>query len=106
MPSAKGQTEDENFQRLDRQNKYLQRRMNAKNYFCVKIFRRRRNDGVEDGLYTHKLPDLRKGRAEQGEGRAGGEQSGGRAERGEESRAGVFCSGPKLKRVPQREEEP
>ncbi len=33
VPSAKGQTEDENFQRLDRQNKYLQRRMNVKNDF-------------------------------------------------------------------------
>ena len=49
--SAKGQTEDENFQRLDRQNKYLQRRMDVKKYFYVKIFhRRRRNDGVENGL--------------------------------------------------------
>ena len=41
VPSAKGQTEDENFQR----------RMNVKNDFYVKIFRRRRrNDGVENGL--------------------------------------------------------
>ena len=36
VPSKKGQTEDENFQRLDRQNKYLQRRMNVKKYFYVK----------------------------------------------------------------------
>ncbi len=51
VPSAKGQTEDENFQRLDQQNKFLQRRMNVKNNFYVKIFRRRRqNDGVENGL--------------------------------------------------------
>ncbi len=54
MPSAKGQTDDENFQRLDQQNKFLQRRMNVKNDFYVKIFRRlRRNDGVENGLYKH-----------------------------------------------------
>ena len=54
MPSAKGQTEDENFQRLDRQNKYLQRRMNVKKYFYVKSFRRRRRtDGVENGLYGY-----------------------------------------------------
>ena len=32
VPSAKGQTEDENFQRMDQQNKFLQRRMNVKNY--------------------------------------------------------------------------
>ncbi len=51
VPSAKGQTEDENFQRLDQQNKFLQRRMNVKNDFYVKLFRRRRrNDGVENGL--------------------------------------------------------
>ncbi len=51
MPSAKGQTEEENFQRLDQQNKFLQWRMNVKNDFYVKIFRwRRRNDGVESGL--------------------------------------------------------
>ncbi len=38
-------------ERLDQQNKYLQRRMNVKNYFYVKIFRRRRrNDEVENGL--------------------------------------------------------
>ncbi len=48
VPSAKGQTEDENFQRLDQQNKFLQRRMSVKNDFYVKIFRwRRRNDRVE-----------------------------------------------------------
>ena len=52
VPSAKGQTEDENFQRMDQQNKFLQRRMNVKNYFYVKIFpRRRRNDGMENGYY-------------------------------------------------------
>ena len=46
---------DENFQRLDQQNKYLQRRMNVKNYFYVKIFRRRRrNDEVENGLNRGK----------------------------------------------------
>ncbi len=47
-----GHTEDENFQRLDQQNKYLQRRMNVKKInFYVKIFRRRRrNDEVENGL--------------------------------------------------------
>ncbi len=45
--------EDENFKRLDQQNKFLQRRMNVKNYFYVKIFRQqRRNDGVENGLYA------------------------------------------------------
>ena len=43
VPSAKGQTEDENFQRLDRQNKFLQRCMNVKNDFYVKIFRRTLN---------------------------------------------------------------
>ena len=41
VPSAKGQTEHENFQRLDQQNKFLQRRMIVKNNFYVKIFRRR-----------------------------------------------------------------
>ncbi len=51
--SAKGQTEDENFQRLDQQNKLFQRRMKVKNDFYVKIFRRRRrNHGVENGLET------------------------------------------------------
>ena len=39
--SATGQTEYENFQRLDQQNKFLQRRMIVKNDFYVKIFRRR-----------------------------------------------------------------
>ncbi len=38
VPSAKGQTEDENFQRLVRQNKFLQRCMNVKNDFYVKNF--------------------------------------------------------------------
>ena len=52
VPSEKGQTEDENFQRLDWQNRFLQRRIHVKKYFYVKIFlRRRRNDGVENGLY-------------------------------------------------------
>ncbi len=49
MPSAKGQTEDENFQRLDQQNKFLQRRINVKNDFYVEILEW--NDGVENGLY-------------------------------------------------------
>ena len=67
VPSAKGQTEDENFQRLDQQNKFLQRRMNVKNDFYVKIFRRRRrNDGVENGLYSQKpnTADVRFSRSE------------------------------------------
>ncbi len=38
VPSAKGQTEDENFQRLDQQNKYLQRRMNVKKKFLCRNF--------------------------------------------------------------------
>ena len=38
VPSEKGQTEDENFQRLDQQNKYLQRRMNAKKIFLCQNF--------------------------------------------------------------------
>ena len=35
---SKGQTEDENFQRLDRQNKFLQRRMNVKKLFLCQNF--------------------------------------------------------------------
>ena len=38
VPSAKGQTEDENFQRLDQQNKFLQRRMNVKIISMSKFF--------------------------------------------------------------------
>ena len=38
MPSAKCQTEDENFQRLARQNKYLQRRMNVKKMISMSKF--------------------------------------------------------------------
>ena len=38
VPSAKGQTEDENFQRLDQQNKYLQRRMNVKKIISMSKF--------------------------------------------------------------------
>ena len=38
VPSAKGQTEDENFQQLDQQNKYLQRRMNVKKLFLCQNF--------------------------------------------------------------------
>ncbi len=53
MPSAKGQTEDENFQRLDQQNKFLQRRMNVKNDFYVKIFRQRRRN--ENGRWKTAL---------------------------------------------------
>jgi hypothetical protein len=42
----KGQTEDENFQRLDRQNKYLQRRMNVKKIISMSKF----FAAVENGL--------------------------------------------------------
>ena len=38
VPSAKGQTEDEHFQRLDQQNKFLQRRMNVKKLFLCQNF--------------------------------------------------------------------
>ena len=38
VPSAKSQTEDENFQRLDQQNKLLQRRMNVKRMISVSKF--------------------------------------------------------------------
>ena len=49
VPSAKGQTEDENFQRLDQQNKFLQRRMNVKVISMSKCF------GVENG-WSGKRP--------------------------------------------------
>ncbi len=38
VPSAKGQTENENFQRLDQQNKFLQRRMNVKKIISMSKF--------------------------------------------------------------------
>ncbi len=63
MPSAKGQTEDENLQRLSQQKKFLQRRMNVKNDFYVKIYRRGHgNDGVENGLKPSILESLSKRR--------------------------------------------